>query len=1162
MTLSLAAVLAALAAAPARHSGVAAGPRGVPAVDPNALAAGLRAPTPEQLAAAERLRASHGGRASVRWNALAGSPAVVKDFLTEPFAGTPEEAARAFVAANAALFGVGPSALVLAEQREALGGYLLRFQQRVGEVDVLGGGLGLVLTKDGRVRMVLGSTFRDAEGAQTSPAISASAAASSARASLEPYAVPPTAIATLPPSSALDELERQLAPALAHGPSLNVFPVADGYRLAWNVLTFSRNPFGVFSTQVDATDGSVLARENLVRRFQGELPYTADIFPKHPTLANPDTGELKLDERGEPEGMRRVNLRGFNPGTNATGVDGTLAGPRALVRNMLAVKQPFAQAAGGTWHFRQNNPPFESQPNEADDLAEPAGHIDEVGVFFFINYLMEYLDDLHRRGDAAHNPEGEGDFPDAYPNSDRPLVGLAHFPNELGVISDDGPLRRLVDTASPDALARSLLGLDDAIAVPVTVVASTSEGSRKITVNPTAYGHGYLFNDLAKESGVVYHESMHSISTPIAGFEGLPEGRAIDESQADLWAYALTGDDAVGRYVIRGARFRQRLRAAGQNPEAYTQIRSARSSLKYSQLGTRAGQFFHHHRDGEIFSATMFDLRELLIASEPEKTSARPSLLDGQLAPISKGQDAWERLFLGMLYILSTGAPDTFTGARDALIEADRMLYPSDSNDPASPGRHEALIWQVFASHEMGVNAAAPNGGRQIISTRVTPFAAAQESTAAPGGVTVAPASANSLRVSWKPVQGAFAYEVFKRKAGTAGKRQFAGVPAHPYFDGDDSTTGWSHVAYAVAPATSYEDRGAVQETFAPAGLSAVSDASGFNELLGTEYAVRALSVNAGGQVGVSDLSAGASVNVKLKDITSAVSTSVSNMVTSGGVTEFDQTLTNNGVGSPDGTAYAPVSFQIVATSDPSVTVLNADNGGDGRSAAAVFRYDQTLPAGATSAPRRLRFNNPHGLPFTFDAVITARVRTGASPANGSQPGDGQQSLTAVTETYRGTIVAGDIGLQLADGLTYVDVPFKVCASARRVRGVLAVTSPSGGTPTLGQIASPGTMPDLDFELRDSAGNVLAVSNNVGSGEEVNAFLTPGETYIYRVVGFLSGPADFQITSTQFVEGSGGCADGTAGATFLPAAQGLIAVTPLRLTINPATRLASAQALN
>src|SRR6185503_13684945 len=204
------------------------------------------------------------------------------------------------------------------------------------------------------------------------------------------------------------------------------------------------------------------------------------------------------------------------------------------------------------------------------------------------------------------------------------------------------------------------------------------------------------------------------------------------------------------------------------------------NTLKYSQLGTRGGNGFEVHRDGEIYVSTMWDLRYLMIAAEPQMTFTRPAFLDGvttgpKARKISQGQETWERLHLGSIYLLGLTAPDTFVKFRDAVIEADRILYSTDPSNLDAPGQHEALIWQVFASHEMGVNADSVIGGRQTISTRVTQFAADQnhagadqDNSGVPQGVSVQPASANSLRVSWQPVSGAFAYEIFKRKIGAA----------------------------------------------------------------------------------------------------------------------------------------------------------------------------------------------------------------------------------------------------------------------------------------------------------------------------------------------------------------------------------------------------------
>lgn len=1131
--------------------------RAVPNIDPRLLGAATRRPTSVQFSAADALKSNYGQQLSVRWDAFSGSPDVITNFHTAPSADTPENTARAFVSQNAALFGVSADSLALVDQKEALGGYLLRFQQRAGGVDVAGGGLGFLLNSQKQIRLVMGSTFRDVQ-VSNSNTLDAAAATAAAAQSLAQYAGTPSALVSQMTTPALDELQKQVAPAL-RAPRLNVFPTADGYRMAWNVITFSRNPFGMFVSQIDAATGEVLARENLVRAQSADqpLPYTADIYPNHPTLKNPDTGELALDANGEPAGLQRVQLRSYNPGTNATGVNGMLTGPHALIKNVLAVQQPFPQAALGTFHFRQNNPPLEAQPNEADDFAEPSEHIDDVNIFFFINYLLEYVDDIHRRDDSVNNKIGTGSFPDTYPNYDRPLVGLPHFPNDCG----QAGLGSACDTSTPDTLKGSVLGLDNAFSLPVVQTVDTPTGPQKIVVNPTVYGHGYLFNDLGKDGAVCYHEGMHSISTPIAGLEGVPEGSALNEGQADLWAYTITNAEAIGEYVVAGAGIRQAFRDAGRDPDSLAWIRSVHTSLKYSQLGTWGGSSFEEHRDGEIYVGAMWDLRNLMINAFPQKsgTFVRPAFIDGQpTRVISTGQEMWERDFLGSLYILGLTAPDTFVKARDAMIMADRILYSSDPTDLDAPGQHEAMIWQVFASHEIGTNAAAPLGGRQTISTAVPQFALDQPHLGAPQGVTLAPGpQLKSVNVSWQPVSGAFAYEVFKRRIGTAGQRQFKG--GH-YFDGDNQTTGWSHVAYVVGGQTAYEDKGFIAEFFGPAGISSKDDSAGSNEMFDTEYAVRAVSLNSNRQAGFGDLSAGASLSYSYADVTNSIQAAISNVKFSNSVFEFDQTVKNNGVGgAASSTAFAPVDFQIVGISGPTVTAANSDNGGTGQGKPASYVYNQTLAAGATSAARHLSFNDPGAQMFTFDAVVTARVLGSTAPANGSQTYDGDGgggaplNLTSTTDTYNGTIIVGSGGSQIADGVDYVDVPFVAKAGAFGVQGTLSST-PDGGV-----------APDLDFALLDDQGRVLDTSGNLGPNESVGAAVVPGRTYVYRVIGYASGPALFTITSQQFMNTGGSSSGSTTTATgpaFLPALNGVSAPTHLvRFTVNPLTGGVSAKVI-
>src|ERR1041384_7871532 len=202
---------------------------GAPNIEVNATAAAVRKVTSAQAAALNQFKSNYSS-ATVRWNSFAGSPDVMMGFHTGASSDTPENVARTFLAANSALFGADPTTLKLVDQKEAFGGYI-----------VVNGGLGFVMTANKEIRMVMGSTFRDVNVA-SAPSLSADAATAAAQAALAKYAVSRPSGTDQYVTPALDALQAELAPAL-RAPKLNIYPRADGYKLAWNVISFSRNPF-------------------------------------------------------------------------------------------------------------------------------------------------------------------------------------------------------------------------------------------------------------------------------------------------------------------------------------------------------------------------------------------------------------------------------------------------------------------------------------------------------------------------------------------------------------------------------------------------------------------------------------------------------------------------------------------------------------------------------------------------------------------------------------------------------------------------------------------------------------------------------------------------------------------------------------------------------
>ena len=1100
--------------------------------------ANLRQATGEQIAALNAFKtANNSPNATYRFNSFSGSPEMIYDFASQPLAGTPEEAGRAFLSQNAALFGISDlNNLRVFSNRAALGGHLIRFQQTLNDIPVKDGGIGIVMNANQQVVMASGPFFRNV-AVSTQPTLSADQAANLAAADLNQFQdALPSHITNLL-QTGLANLSQQAAVVSNLQPQLGIYPTANGYRLIWKVAKFSTNPFGLYLVSIDAHTGELVARKDFVD-FQ-QAPSTVDVFPKYPTI----TDELKDQSiisncNGTPCGQERVTLRSFDAQNRVLGLEGTLTGTHALVNNALATKQPFAQAALGTWHFRQNNSTgFEARTNEADQFSEPAEHQDEINAFFFVTYLVEYVDYLHVAGDRQNF--GEGDLPNNYPNKTIPLPATVHIPNIY--IGLDAAAGNLPNAQDPN-LAQKVLGLDNAFALNVTSITESLTGVKSpIVANPTSYGHGFLFNDLALEGTVPYYEGMHAITSPIAGLEGAPEGGALNEGQADMWAFTITDNASLGDYVVNAKGFRQRYRDVGRDPNSVAYIRSARSTLKYGDIGTLRDRTtglptFEVHYDGEVYMSTMWDIREMMNRVYPNATTfKRPQPKDGLAQkPITQGTNIFERDFLGAMYVLGTTAPDTMVKARDAMIVADQMLYPSDATEPTAPGKNRAMIEQIFAAHELGVAAVEVTGGKATISTQVTPFAGDQAAPNVPSNVRLEAASPRSLKVSWNSVASAVSYEVLKRKIGFENVRQPNG--RREFADGDPTTTGFRHVAFVSDNQLSYEDKGAVHEIFAPEGLS---------DLFNSEYVVCAVGRNTTGQLGFSNLSGATRANKVAQDLTAQVDTAISNIGFAGGVLSFDNKLTNTrGALANDKTIYAPIKFEISNISNPTVTVRNGDSGVNG------FLYNQTLALGATSAAKRLKFNDPTAQIFSFDAKITGNAFTSSTIGTGSQNGDGSGNPPApvvysvFSETKTGTLAAGDPtatsgasatwGNPMFRGITWDDVPVTTKSDALFLDATL----------------SSATAVDMDFDLPDSNGQPIA-----SSAEHVSASVTPNTTYFLRVKGFANEPATYNIVSKQLLpNGSPNANAGTQTTGGAPGGTTTGITNLVRFTVNPLTR--------
>lgn len=286
------------------------------------------------------------------------------------------------------------------------------------------------------------------------------------------------------------------------------------------------------------------------------------------------------------------------------------------------------------------------------------------------------------------------------------------------------------------------------------------------------------------------------------------------------------------------------------------------------------------------------------------------------------------------------------------------------------------------------------------------------------------------------------------------------------------------------------------------------------------------------------------------QDLTAQVDAALSNISFTGGITSFDNRLTNaRGAFSTDKTIYTPIEFQVVSISNPTVTVRNADSNGN------TWVYGQALALGAQSTAKRMEFNNPMTQLFTFDARIYGNAFAGSQVGTGSQNGDGTSLppppvvYSLYNETLTGTLLAGEPTGTAGSSATWGDPLFK---------GItwddVLITTRSDAI-ALEALLTSATAVDLDFELRTTDGQVLTRSAGATAREFVASGVSPNTTYVLRVLGYANGPTTFNIATTQLLpEGSPNANGGTRTSSGSILNSTSAPVSGLfRFTVNPVT---------
>jgi len=227
--------------------------------------------------------------------------------------------------------------------------------------------------------------------------------------------------------------------------------------------------------------------------------------------------------------------------------------------------------------------------------------------------------------------------------------------------------------------------------------------------------------DSGFDASVVTHELFHGVSNRLvggsteAGCLGGAQGGAMGEAWSDFYACSFWDTPVVGAYVsgntVRGIR-----RAPYDN-----------YPFNYGQLCNQGG--FEVHRDGEIWAAALWQLRELFAARHGYQA----------------GRCRIERLVLDGMKL----APcrPTFTDMRDAILLAARL---------SGAAGDECVIWQGFAGIGLGIDAVRQGGCTTDADASFdVPAECADCTLAGPVISAVETSTPNAVRVSFTPAAGA-----------------------------------------------------------------------------------------------------------------------------------------------------------------------------------------------------------------------------------------------------------------------------------------------------------------------------------------------------------------------------------------------------------------------
>lgn len=602
--------------------------------------------------------AKRSSAATIRWNAL-GTPSVVTSAepLAQGLPADPEQAARAYLAANKDLFGEAVDNLEKVAVNPIGTGFAVLLRQRFGDLPAGADGMVAVGVQDGKAIYASSSLSRSA-GAPPAAAITEQ-----------------RALEIAAQDGGID-----LATATTKQVTAVAVPAPDGVHRAFQVTIVGKD--AGYTTHVDAASGEILIRENLVDQFDPEW----DAFPANPPgdYSSTDTRKRWCATAGPGCDL----VVGGDPATGkAWDVDHTTGQPTltslgnaARTFENRANPDPFSVGTRSsvntpdrkytfpwqnTWYTAKCNPAVFDQPGEAD--------------------LEAAISNLH----AMHNRMHDWSY----------RLGFTESAWNMQVGNGDrGGLGNDPEQGNAQAGARVLTVRDNANQI------TGPDGVAPITNmymwQPIAGAFYSPCVDGDYDMSVIGHEYTHAITNrmvggPVSGLSGAQAG-AMGESMSDLFAMEYLyeyGFRPAGEtpYVTGGY-------ATGDPVRGIRNYDMSKSALNYSDIAyDLVGQ--QVHADGEIWSSTQFDVRKAFIKRYGDGSAHRQRECADGARPVDKcpGNRRWIQLHFDAFLLTAVGTL-SMIDMRDAMLAADQIRFG---------GKNQDIMLNAFAEHGMGEGASS-----------------------------------------------------------------------------------------------------------------------------------------------------------------------------------------------------------------------------------------------------------------------------------------------------------------------------------------------------------------------------------------------------------------------------------------------------------------------